>query len=493
MKNLDLLQAKRAEIYNRINQATKDGNEEAFAQAFNEFIEFIQQSVLDEAKGIMQANDVSILSGRGVRQLTSQENEYYQAVVGAMKSANPKQALAELEVVMPQTIIDDVMEDLATDHPLLNAINFQNTSGLIEHLVNTNDTQLATWSKLTDPIVKELSSGFKKVNLNVDKLSAFLPVAKAMLDLGPAWIDKYVRALLGEALSMGLEEGIVNGTGKDMPIGMNRQVGEGVTVTDGIYPIKETIKVASLDPVTYGELLSKLCISPSGKTRVIKKVLMAVNPVDYMKKIMPATTIRGADGTYVNNVLPFPTEIVPSVSVPIGKMIVGIAEKYFMAIGTAKSGKMEYSDDYKFLEDERVYLVKLYGHGEPMDNNAFLYCNIDGLQPAAHQVYVANMNNEPLTLFPTYDARLESLKIGSLDLSPTFNKSVFVYTTNTTNATNTVHAIPRDGEAEVEITVNGAAHANTESATWHIGENMVVINITCGTETETYTVTVTKS
>ena len=56
--------------------------------------------------------------------------------------------------------------------------------------------------------------------MNLVKLTAFLPVGKAMLDLGPVWLDRYVRAVLADAAALGLEEGLINGTGKDMPIGM---------------------------------------------------------------------------------------------------------------------------------------------------------------------------------------------------------------------------------------------------------------------------------
>ena len=59
-----------------------------------------------------------------------------------------------------------------------------------------------------------------------------------------------------------------------------------------------------------------------------------------------------------------------------------------MGIGTAKSGKIEYSDQYRFLEDERVYLTKLYGHGEPLDNNAFQVLDITNLKPAILKVEV---------------------------------------------------------------------------------------------------------
>jgi HK97 family phage major capsid protein len=493
MRNLDILQAKKVEILQKMRDAITNNDEGAFSQAFIDFSENIQQAVMEEAMGLVQAADNTILVGRGVRQLTSAETKYYQAVIDAMKSSNPRQALTEVTNVLPITTIEAVFEDLAAQHPLLQSINFQNTSGLIEYLVNTNGKELGVWGTLTADIVKELTSGFKKVNMTLNKLSAFLPIAKSMLDLGPAWLDRYTRAILFEAAAYGLEGGITVGTGKDMPIGMNRQVGEGVTVTDGVYPVKNAIVVNSLDPITYGSLLSQIATDPSGKSRVIDKVILICNPVDYLLRIMPATTIRSADGRYVNNVLPYPTEVVQSTEVPAGRAILGLAKKYFMAMGTAKEGKIEYSDEYKFLEDERVYLIKLYGHGEPLDNNAFLYLDISGLQPAAHQVFVTNTEGDPLPIYPIYDARLTSLTIGSLTLSPSFNKSVFVYTADTTNATNTITAIPKDGEATIEITNGATPVVNGAAATWATGENIVTIEVTSGTETETYTVIVTKT
>lgn len=393
MKNLDLVQAEKTEIMQKINQAIQNGDEAAFAQAFTDFANNIQESVMSEAKGMVQANDSNILASRGARQLTSEENQYYQSVIDAMRTSNPKQALADLDVVLPITTIDAVFDDLVIKHPLLEIIDFQNTSGLIEFIVNTNNKQLATWGTLTSTIVTELTSGFKKISMNQQKLSAFLPVAKSMLDLGPVWMDRYVRAILAEALSLGLEEAVINGTGKDMPIGMNRQVGEGVTVTDGVYPLKDTVPLVSLDPVSYGKLLSGMAVDPKGNPRVITEVVMIVNPADYLTKIMPATTVRSADGTYATNVFPFPTKVIQSVEMKKDRALIGLPKRYFMGIGTAKNGKMEYSDEYRFLEDERVYLVKMYGHGEPLDNNAFVYADISGLVPTIQKVTVEGVVN----------------------------------------------------------------------------------------------------
>lgn len=386
MRNKDVLAMEKAKILEKMNKAIMDNDQDAFAAAFEELSVNIQENIMAEVDMARQQGDAAILASRGTRQLTSEEKTYYEKVIDAMRSSNPRQALSDLDVVMPKTTIDAVFEDLTTDHPLLDAVNFMNTSGLIEMIVNTNGTELATWDALCAEIITELTSGFKKVNMGLNKLSAFLPVCKAMLDLGPAWLDRYVRDILQEALYNGLEKGILNGTGKNQPIGMMKQVGEGVTVTDGVYPDKEAIAVTSLDAEAYGELLAKLAKTPKGNKRNVEGVILVVNPTDYFTKIMPGTTVMTPQGTYVNNVLPYPTTVIQSTQVPDGKAVLGLGKRYFMGIGTAKSGKIEYSDEYHFLEDERIYLVKLYGHGEPLDNNAFLVLDISALKPAMLKV-----------------------------------------------------------------------------------------------------------
>lgn len=382
MRNPDLIEQKKNEIMQKMNNALTEGDEKQFAETFMEFAKHLEESIIGEAEGVVQNVDTNVLASRGVRQLTSKEKEFYQKTIDAMKSSNPKQALTNLDVVMPETIIDAVFEDLEQEHELLSAINFTNTTGITKMLVNKHDKQLATWDALGTAIVEELTSGFELVDMTLNKLSAFIPISKDMLDLGPNWLDRYIRAILGEAIAFGLEEAIINGTGKNQPIGMNRQVADDVTVTGGVYPEKTPVPVTSLDPVAYGKVLAGLSTTPNGNPRKVSNVLMIVNPTDYLTKVMPATTIRGSDGLYQSNVLPFPTTVVRSVQVPEGKAIIGLGHRYFMGIGTAKTGKIDYSDDYRFLEDERVYLTKLYGHGQALDDSAFIYADISELDPA---------------------------------------------------------------------------------------------------------------
>lgn len=489
MYNLELIKQRIDTARAAMQEAAANSDNEAFAGAQQDMMQAMMEKLLAEHEEMgQQSADMQVLAQRGVRQLTSQERNYYQKVIEAMRSGNPKQALSDLDVVMPTTVIDAVFEDLTQNHPLLSRIDFQNTNGLIEMIMNTDATELAVWGPLCGEITKELTSGFKKVNNTLYKLSAFIPVCKAMLDLGPAWLDRYVRSILAEALACGLEHGIINGDGKDAPIGMIRQVGDGVAVTGGQYPEKAAVKLSTIDPSTIGNLLSIMAMGPNGKTRVVNGVVFLVNGQDYYQKVMPATTLLAPDGSYRNDVMPYPMTVIPTFALPRGKAIIGLASKYFAPVGMAKNGKIEYSDEYHFLEDERVYLVKLYANGMPKDNNAFLVLDISDLQPAAYKVTQVEAAN------PSSDATLASLSLGSATLSPAFSATTTTYTAATTNATNVINAVPAAAGSEVSITVDDVAVDNGSAITWITGSNAVKVVVTAddGT-TKTYQVTVTKS
>lgn len=380
----------REELRAAIQQAVKDNNTEAFITAFNEMQQRIEVDLREEYNQRMdemrQEFDANVLASRGVRQLTTEERNYYQKLGEAMRARNPKQALENLDVVMPTTVIDSVFEDLRTNHPLLSLIDFIPTNGAIQMVMNTNGYQEAAWGELCDEIVKELTSGFKVVNTNLLKLSAFIPVCNAMLDLGPEWLDRYVRDILYEALANGLEAGIIAGDGNNKPIGMNRDVSEGVAVVGGAYPEKEAVAVNQFTPEEFGKLMGTLAVSENGNARPVNGLVLICNPVDYWTKVMPATTLQTPDGTYRNGVLPYPATIVQSPAVTQGKAILGMAKRYFAAAGINKSGRIEYDDHYHFLEDERMYKIKTYANGKPKDNNSFMVLDISALAPAIWQV-----------------------------------------------------------------------------------------------------------
>lgn len=387
MKSKDVEMLTREELAQKFSDALKAEDPEQVAQAMADMAEGIQNEVLERAKGMaaVEQLDAQALAARGLRQLTSDERQYYEKVISAMRSDTPKQALANLDVTMPKTIIESVFEDLQREHPLLAAVNFTNTTYMTEFILNKNGKQKAVWGVITAEIAKELEGDFEKFDVVLNSLTAFLPVAKSMLDLGATWLDSYVREVLKEAMYTGLEEGIVCGTGVNMPIGMMKNL-DAPHVDGQPYADKEAIVVTSFSADAYGAILAKLAVSRNGRPRAVTGVIMVVNPVDYFNKVMPATTIQRPDGTFANNVLPYPTTIIQCEEVPEGKAIVGIAAKYFMGLGTSKDGVIEYDDSYKFLQRERIYAAFLYGNGKPLDNNAFEVLDISKVQPMAYLV-----------------------------------------------------------------------------------------------------------
>ena len=362
MKNLDV------NLKEKAVEAIKNGDAEAQADVLNQYFENIANDLTQKFEGLELETDSNILKQRGFRVLTKDEKTYFEKVISAMKV---NQALSDVDNVMPKTVITQIFDDLENNHPLLSKIDFVNVTGMTEFLVRVGDVAPAWWGRLCEEIEKELASSFSKESVTTYKLSAFLPICKAHLDLGPTWLEAFVRRFLTEALAQGLEKAIVTGTGKDEPIGMDRNL-QG-SVVDSVYPKKEAVELKDFAPKTIGNLIANLT---NGGKRTVTSALMLVNPMDYYARIMPNVLYQNAQGVYVTS-LPFPIEFIQSAEVEIGKAILGLGNRYFLGLGSTQ--KIEKSDEYHFLEDERVYLGKLYGTGKPKDNASFIYLDIQQL------------------------------------------------------------------------------------------------------------------
>lgn len=368
-KNLDTKKIVTDEMRQNLVNALEGGETDAFTQELVNMAEHIQQEIINEAEQVMENmnNDATALSQRGITQLTTEEQQYYNQVID-------KEGFDGVEELVPPTVIDRVFTELVQSHELLKAINFVNTTGVTKWITKKGDVNPAFWGKLTDAIKKKLDDGFEIVNTELYKLSAYLPVAKTMLVLGPAWLDKYVRTVLKEASEIALEAAVVNGTGKDEPIGMLKDL-KGAVV-DGVYPDKAAVKLTDLSPKSLGKNVM-YPLTHDGK-RKVTNVIMVVNPSDYWDKFFPATTVLNANGTYVYGVLPIPATIIQSVAMTVGKMAAGVASDYFLGVGSNQ--KIEFSDDVKFIEDERVYATKMLANGFPVDDNSFLVFDIADIE-----------------------------------------------------------------------------------------------------------------
>lgn len=351
----------------------KAESEEEFAKAQVILAKKIEEDIISEAKSVLveDMTDSRVLESRGLHILTSEENKYYNEVLstGGFKG---------IEELMPITIIDRIFKDIEAEHPLLQKIQFANTTGITKWLARKSDAEGAVWGKIGSEIKKKLDNSFEVVNTTLNKLSAFIPVSKDILALGPIWIDKFVRVLLSEAIAIGVEKAIIEGNGVDCPIGMLKDSTKPKDPSTG-YPDKETTALNDLKPATLGASIMKPLVDKKVKT--VNNVLLICNPGDYWEKIFPQTTVMSAAGQYVFNVLPINAEICQSAFMPEGKLIACIPSDYFLGMGF--TGPVQYSDDYQFLEDERVYAQKLIGHGQPIEPKSFLVFDISAMSVAS--------------------------------------------------------------------------------------------------------------
>ena len=61
--------------------------------------------------------------------------------------------------------------------------------------------QTAVWGEINSQITQEITSAFRTIELTQCKLSAYAVIEKDMLDLGPQFLDNYIRTFLKEALA----------------------------------------------------------------------------------------------------------------------------------------------------------------------------------------------------------------------------------------------------------------------------------------------------
>lgn len=381
--------AKEKEAASAIMEAMKSNDDVKLQQAWEQFHNSVAEQVMADFEEIKASNDAAILAQRGYRQLTSKETKWYERVIEALKSDNPKQAFTSIigtdneDALMPTTIIEDVYRDLEDEHPLLKAINFQNVGYLTKWVLNDHTAQSAVWGVITAEITKEITSSFKVIDINQSKLSAYAIIEKGMLDLGPTFLDGYIRRCLAEALACGLEKAIVSGNGVNQPVGLIKDIHEGVSYSTSTgYPDKAKEKITAFTPEEYGALVAKLAVNENGKAKKFGKVWLICNQVDYLTKVMPATTVLNSNGSYVNNLFPVPTEVIISNELDTGNAVLCLLDEYFLGVGGSKTGVIEYSDEAKFIEDQRAFKIKQYAAGRATDNTSALYLDITGLEPA---------------------------------------------------------------------------------------------------------------
>lgn len=349
--------------------STPEQLENAFDEMFTALKEDLTEKITAEARN--EVHDAQILAARGQNVLTSEERKFFNQVIAS--------GGFDEDTILPITTQERVFDDLVTEHPLLEAIGLKDL-GAVTRFIYSDPTKAYAWGALFGDIKGQVSTAFSEEQIGQLKLTAFAVIPKDMLDLGPEWVERYVRTLLVEAYSVGLEYGLVNGRGpaQNEPIGLMKDVDPDTgAVTDKVSSGTLTFAPSEKGEIVAGELhdvIKELSTDAKGKARkVLNKVVMVVNPIDAIS-VQARNTIQTANGQWVT-ALPYNIQVVESEEIPAKKALFFVKGEYLAAI--AGGYKINRYKETLAIEDADLYTMKQFANGKPKDNKTALVYDLD--------------------------------------------------------------------------------------------------------------------
>ena len=354
----------------KLNYAEVIKNEESTAEEVERAWVEMQDALVDSLTNQItnrvanETADQVILSNRGADMLTAEERKFFNEVALSDGFTD--------ELILPETVEERIFEELKTDHPLLNLINFRNLGTITLRTITSEYEGAAVWGPIFGDIKGQLKAAFKAEDLAQSKLTAFVVLPKDLDKFGPKWIEAYVREQIKETYAVALEDAVINGAGpvKHEPIGLIRDLTKPVDQENGHAKkdIAGTLTLADDKTIIEecAEIGEKLSEKADGKPlNVDGKVVLVINPKDSWKMRAKFTT-RNAQGAYITNV-PYDFRIVPSVFATAGEVIAFVRDRYDAYRGGGVE-VTEYKETLAF-EDANLHVAKTFAFAKARDNN----------------------------------------------------------------------------------------------------------------------------
>lgn len=327
------------------SQAIVDAMDKVMSVQYEDLISEIQE------QAVRAESDKAYAKSLGLRTLSKEEKTFYEALKDVKQSISADQI-----DIIPTTIIDTTLENVKKESGILNDVNF--TPANVKKWIVAEKSGTYAWGALTAAITGELSAAISTLNIEDSKLSVYMVIPKAIRDLALPFVDRYFMAILKEAMNDGLEYGYLQGTGKNMPIGIYKQIGS--VNEDGTH--KDKTVVTTLTSFTPKGLAgAKKYLSKNG-LRTFDNLVLVCHPNDEADYVAPA--IYDREGRLISSYKNLTVKT--SANNPQGKAALIIPKKYTM--GLSNFGIKEY-DQTKALDDADVVIGKAYANGRATDDN----------------------------------------------------------------------------------------------------------------------------
>lgn len=301
-----------------------------------------------------------------LRMLSDEENEFYQKL-----KEDPRQAITASQIdIIPTSIVERTLDDVRRTSDILSLVDFAPAS--VQRWIVAEHTGKAVWGGLTAAITAELSAEVKSLNIDVNKLSVFMVIPKAIRELALPFVDKYFSAILAEAMQDGLVAGYLDGDGKTGPIGIFRKIE--TFKTDGTASAKTVQNdITKFSPKGLKEVRKTL--TNNGK-RKVSELHLICNPLDEAEYVDPALYGEALTGGYRNtSFMPIVKHV--DVNCPQGKAAFTIKGVYVMGVTGVRFD--EYKET-KALDDADLIIGKCHANGRAVDDNCAVVFDVTKLE-----------------------------------------------------------------------------------------------------------------
>lgn len=412
----------------------------------------------------------------------------------AFRNAPQSRSVTGGELLIPTVVLTLIRQNIEDYSKLIRRVRLVPVAGQARQPIMGTIPE-AVWTEACGAI-NALAFQLSQAEVDGYKVAGYAVICNSTLeDTDYALLSEIIVAL-GAAIGIALDKAILFGTGVKMPLGIATRLAQSSQPENYPENARPWINLSASNVITIpsgstsGLTLFQQIILASGvaKGRYSRgDKFWAMNETTETKLLAEAANFdaTGAIVAMNNGTMPvvggdrvvFSDDVMPDDTI-----IGGYGDLYLLA---ERSGTtVGYSDIPLYLQDQTVAKGTARYDGQPAIPEGFVAIGI-GKAPVMVMSFAQDVANPSV-------AKLQSLTIGALELSPAFAVETDTYTADTTNASDVLSAVPTMG-ATLKIKLAGKTLQNGAPVTWNTGENVVTITVVNGEQTKTYTVTVTKS
>ena len=402
-----------------------------------------------------------------------------------------QRAVSGADLTIPIVFLDLISENMFRYSKLLNRIRVRNVRGEARQTI-AGTVPEAIWTEMCAAI-NELEFVFNQITVDGYKVAGFVPVCNSILEDNDINLASWLVEMLSESIGLAEDKAILYGTGIKMPQGIVPRLAQASKPTD--YPANapawvdlHTTNIQQIDAgLTGAAFWAALTIATGNAYSLYARgdKFWAMNSKTYnlLKSKVITFTASGDVAAGVFATLPIITGDIDILEfMPDGDIVGGYGDLYLWV----NRGEIQIDADrsVQFIQDNTVFRGKARADGMPVIPQSFVAININGNEVTTSMTFAADTANNAL---------LQSLVIGNETLSPAFDPTVQSYNITASAASDKIEATAANGNAKVQLALNGKNLNNGSTATWESGSNTLAVTVRNGNAVRVYTVTVTKS